>query len=62
MVADRLYVFVATNDRNALYTDDSVALQDPFLNVRVIDPTVAPRNSQIPVEERSSVCIAIARR
>ena len=25
-------------------------LQDPFLNVRVIDPT-APRNSQFPVEE-----------
>ena len=30
-------MFVATNDCNALYTDDSVALQDPFLNVRVID-------------------------
>ena len=55
-------MFVATNDCNALYTDDSVALQDPFLNVRVIDPTIAPRNSQIPVEEQSSVCIAIARR
>ena len=59
-MADRLCVFVA--DCNALYTDDSVALQDPFLNVRVIDPTVAPHNSQIRVEEQSSVCIAIARR
>ena len=55
-------MFVATDDCNALYTDDSVALQDPFLNVQVIDPTVTPRNSQIPVEEQSSVCIAIARR
>ena len=62
MVADRLCVFFATNDCNALYTDDSVALQDPFLNVWVIDPIVAPRNSQIPVEEQSSMCIAIARR